>query len=147
MVNVKTQIEILSPINKVSEFAMNPDNAPKWYVNIKSAEWLTQKPLSVGTKVAFKADFLGKKLSYTYAFTEVIPNAKLVMQTDEGPFPMKTTYIFEAVNQSETRMTLINKGEPTGFSKIFTPIMSFMMKRANNKDLLKIKSILENNNK
>lgn len=147
MVNVKTVVEISRPINVVSVFAMNPDNAPKWYVNIKSAEWLTQKPLSVGTKVAFKAEFLGKKLSYTYAFTEVVPNAKLVMQTHEGPFPMKTTYIFEAVSQNETRMTLINKGEPTGFSKIFTPIMSFMMKSANNKDLLKIKSILENNNK
>jgi hypothetical protein len=41
------------------------------YVNIKSAEWLTPKPLTIGSKIAFKAQFLGRELSYVYEIIEL----------------------------------------------------------------------------
>ncbi|RKP49926.1 ATPase [Cohnella endophytica] len=144
MVDVLTEIRINCPRDKVSEYAANPDNAPEWYVNINSAQWQTPKPLKVGTKVAFKAAFLGKQLSYVYQIAEYTPGEKLVMRTADGPFPMETTYTWESADEQSTRMTLRNKGDPTGFSIVFSPIMSLMMKRANNKDLKKIKSLLEN---
>jgi uncharacterized membrane protein len=143
MVDVLTEITINCPRDEVSEYAANPDNAPEWYVNINSAEWQTPKPLKVGSKVAFKAAFLGKQLSYVYQIAEYIPGKKLVMRTADGPFPMETTYTWESVDEQTTRMTLRNKGNPVGFSMLFSPFMSLMMKRANNKDLKKIKFILE----
>ncbi|MDQ8736588.1 SRPBCC family protein [Paenibacillus sp. LHD-38] len=144
MVDVLTEIIINCPVRKVSEYAANPVNAPEWYVNINSAEWQTPKPLERGSKIAFKADFLGKQLSYVYQIAEYIPGKKLVMRTADGPFPMETTYTWESNDGQTTRMTLRNKGNPAGFSLLFSPFMSLMMKRANNKDLKKIKSILEN---
>jgi uncharacterized membrane protein len=143
MVNVLTDITINCPRERVSDFASNPDSAPKWYVNIKAVEWKTPKPLTIGTKVAFKAYFLGRELSYIYEITEYIPGIKLVMKTADGPFPMKTTYTWETVDGNSTRMTLRNEGVPSGFSALVTPFMSIMMKRANKKDLKKIKSLLE----
>ena len=48
--------------------------------------------LTIGTRLAFVARFLGRTLSYTYEVTDFIPGERLVMATAEGPFPMETTY-------------------------------------------------------
>jgi uncharacterized membrane protein len=145
MVDVVTKITINCPISQVSEYGANPDNAPEWYINIDSAEWRTPKPRILGSQIAFKAKFLGRELDYVYEIVEFVPGTKLVMKTAQGPFPMETIYSWQAINDNQTQMTLRNKGNPTGFSKIISPFMSSMMKKANMKDLKKIKEILENN--
>ena len=145
MVDVITRIEIAAPLAVVASYAADPGNAPEWYQNIHSAEWKTQKPLQSGSQIAFVAYFLGKRLEYIYEITEFQPMEKLVMQTKEGPFPMMTTYQWRALAENRTEMILRNTGSPVGFSRMMAPLMSFMMKRANKKDLRKIKALLEQN--
>ena len=114
-------------------------------MNIKSVEWQTPPPLRLGSKLAFVAHFLGRRLAYTYEFVELIPNERLVMRTAEGPFPMETTYTWEATPEGQTRMTLRNRGNPAGFSRFVAPFMASAMRRANQKDLACLKRLLEGN--
>ncbi len=143
MVDITTDIVVDRPRAVVSEYAANPDNAPEWYRNIQSVIWQTSGPLSVGSRMAFVAHFLGRELSYIYEIRALVPGEKLVMATHEGPFPMETTYTWSAVDPARTRMTLRNRGEPSGFSRIAAPAMASMMRAANRKDLENIKRILE----
>src|SRR5262249_8407092 len=142
-VDVVTEIVIERARTVVSAYAGDPGNAPSWYVNIKSVEWKTAPPVSVGSRVAFVAHFLGRRLAYTYEIVELVPDERLVMRTSEGPFPMETTYAWEAVGPERTRMTLRNRGEPSGFSKLMAPFMASAMRRANEKDLAQLKGLLE----
>ncbi len=141
-VDVSTSIEIARPRAQVAQYAADPGNVTSWYQNIKSVEWRTEPPLAVGSRVAFVATFLGRRLAYTYEIRELVPGAKLVMSTSEGSFPMETTYTWED-SAAGTRMTLRNRGEPSGFAKVAAPAMAAAMRRANAKDLEQLKQVLE----
>ena len=142
-VDVQTSIEINCPRPVVAEFVANPDNATRWYVNIKSINWVTPPPAVVGSRIAFVAQFLGRRIAYTYEVREIVPDERFVMSTTQGPFPMETTYSWRDTDSGGTLMTLRNSGEPSGFGKMAAPMMAASMRRANQKDLERLKAILE----
>ena len=142
-VDVVTEIEIARDRAAVAAYAADPDNATAWYENINSVTWETPRPLARGSRMVFSAAFLGRRISYTYEVVEHVPGERLVMRAAEGPFPMETAYAWRDAGDGATHMTLRNRGEPSGFSKIATPLMARAMERANRKDLARLKAILE----
>ncbi len=141
-VDVVTEIVIARPRAVVAAFAADPDRATSWYLNITQVRWETSPPLVVGSRLAFVAQFLGRRLAYTYEVVEHVPGERFVMRTSQGPFPMETTYTW-ADEGDGTRMTLRNAGEPAGFARIGAPLVAAAMRRANSKDLLLLKTLLE----
>ncbi len=142
-VDVVTEIEIASPREEVAAFAVDPGNAAAWYKNIKAVEWETPPPVAIGSKLRFRAQFLGRTLEYTYEVREFEPARRFVMATAEGPFPMETTYAWEDTAPGKTKMTLRNRGEPSGFAAVTAPVMTRAMRRANEADLRRLKVLLE----
>jgi uncharacterized membrane protein len=143
-VEVVTDTIIDRPCAEVAAYAADPSNAPEWYANIASVRWQTEPPVAVGSRMDFVARFLGRTLAYTYEVVELIPGQRLVMRTAQGPFPMETTYTWQPVDGTRTRMMLRNRGEPAGFGKVTAPVMAATMRRANQKDLANLKRIMEN---
>src|SRR4051794_24202587 len=137
--DVQAEIDIQAPRAAVADYATAVENAPEWYANIASVEWVTAPPLAVGSRVAFVAHFLGRRLAYTYEIRELVPGERLVMSTAQGPFPMETTYTWADAAPGVTRMTLRNRGEPAGFKRIGAPVLARAMRRANERDLARLK--------
>lgn len=142
-VDVTTEIVIQQPRSVVADFVADPDNATAWYRNIKSVEWRSAKPAVVGSRIAFVARFLGRTLRYVYEVRESVAGERFVMSTADGPFAMETTYTWSDEPHGGTRMTLRNRGEPSGFGAIAAPLMASAMRRANDRDLRQLKSLLE----
>jgi uncharacterized membrane protein len=142
-VDVLTDIEIERPRSEVADYVSDSDNATAWYENIKKVEWKSPKALKVGAKVAFEARFMGRTMAYTYEIKEYVPGQSLVMSTAAGPFPMETSYTFSETPSGATIVELRNRGRPSGFGTIVAPAMAGAMKRANRKDLARLKAILE----
>jgi polyketide cyclase/dehydrase/lipid transport protein len=142
-IDVTTEIDIGRPRAEVAAFAADPDNATAWYEDIRAVRWETPSPLRVGSRIAFEAHFLGRRLVYTYEVRALEPGVRLVMSTDAGPFPMETTYAWRDTPNAGTHMSLRNRGEPSGFASLATPILAAQVRRATHRNLALLKSILE----
>lgn len=142
-VDVVTEIEIDRPRREVADYATDPENTTSWYANITHVDPQTPGPLSVGSRMEFVAEFLGRRLTYTYEVTDLVPGERLVMSTADGPFAMETAYSWTDSAGGGTRMTLRNRGRPTGFSMLAAPLLTAAMRRANRQDLRRLKAILE----
>lgn len=145
-VDVTTEVVINLAREQVADYAADPSHAPEWYENIESIDWKTSPPVGVGSKMDFVAHFLGRRLTYTYEVVELVPGERLVMRTAQGPFPMETTYTWETTGDGATRMTLRNRGEPSGFSRVGAPLMAAAVRRETTKNLKCLKALLEREN-
>jgi uncharacterized membrane protein len=142
-VDVLTEIDIERPIDVVARYAADPDNAPAWYANIESVEWRTEPPVQAGSVIGFVARFLRRRIAYDYEVVLLEPGAQLVMRTQQGPFPMETTYTWHATDDGGTHMALRNRGTPSGFGAVASSVLVPAMRRANRGDLARLKAILE----
>ena len=142
-IDVVTEVEIGRPREDVAAYTADPGNATTWYTHIESVEWKTEPQLAVGSRVAFVAQFLGRRLSYTYEIRELVPGERLVMSTDDGPFRMETTYTWTDSPGGGTTMAIRNRGRPAGFSKLAAPFLAAATRRATRKDLARLKRLLE----
>ncbi len=140
--DVTVSAEINRPTREVAEFAMNPENEPRWIGGIKSARLLSPPPVGVGSQVERVAAFLGKRFSYVLQAEEYEPGHRVVMTSVRGPFPMRVTYSFDASGHG-TRVTNRVQGDTGGFYRLAGPLMRLAVKRSLTRDLATLKRLLE----
>ena len=142
-VDVETGIEIARPREEVAAYACDPDNATAWYENIEAVAWETPPPLAVGSRVAFVASFLGRRLAYTYEIVELVPGERLVMRTAEGPVPDGDDLHVRGRARRRHADDAAQPRRASGFAKVGAPVMAAAMRRANRKDLAALRAVLE----
>jgi hypothetical protein len=70
--------------------------------------------MAAGSRMAFTAVFLGRRLAYTYEVSEFVPGERLVRRTSEGPFPMETAHAGRMAGRARRwHVVLINNGKHT----------------------------------
>jgi hypothetical protein len=143
LIDVRTDLDIDLPRTEVAAYASDPDNAMSWYANIKAVEWKTTPPLEEGSRIVFAAEFLGKRIEYTYEVTAFEPGERLVMSASAAPFPMETTYTWEDSPSGGTKMSLRNRGGPSGIARFASPLMALQVRRSTQRDLHHLREVLE----
>lgn len=141
--DVVSEIEIERPRPAVAGFASDPDNTADWDGGVRRVDWVTPRPVGVGSMITMEARFLGRDLVSTYRIVEAVAHERLVMATAAGPFPMETVYTFADTTSGGTRMTVRRRGEPDGFLQLLVPAMASAIRRADRRSLARLKALLE----
>lgn len=84
--------------------------APAWYVNTRSVVWETPRSPRCRER-PFVAQFLGRRIVYTYEVVELVPPERLVKSTADGPFPMETTRGWEPSGDANRQTSWVRKVE------------------------------------
>lgn len=139
--DVAVSAELPFPPALVAAYTADPDHDTTWYANIREVEWLSPRPLAVGSRVARVASFLGMRIAYTYVVRSWEPGRSLVLEADDAPFPMRTAYTWEEV-PGGTRMEIRNTGGPTGLLALTGGLMAARMRRELTADLARLGRVL-----
>lgn len=142
-VDITATVVIEQPIESVAAFAGDPSNAPQWHRRIVRAEWQTEPPIALGSRITFHSRFLGRELTATYQVSELTADEQVAMTGSEGPFPTTTTSTWRRVGDRVTHMTLRTHIEPTGWSNLLAPLMKAVIRRTMRHDLDDLKQLLE----
>lgn len=134
-------ITIDVPPSKVFDFISNFENNPKWQNGMKSCKIIDNQPLGIGQTYDQIAEFLGKTIVSTFQVIEFDPGHLVKATTIKSSFPITFTRIVEG--DSTSHVTAIVEGDSKGFFKIFSPIMTWMVKSSIKKDYERLKVLLE----
>jgi ligand-binding SRPBCC domain-containing protein len=142
-VDVEVHTTIARPRPEVAAYCVDPDKVTAWNSNITAVQWEKGEPVTLGSRFRFTSGFLGRTLQYTYDVVELVEAARFVMRSDQGPFPMETTYTWEDAPNGATWMSLRSRAEPTAFIGLAAPVLATAIRRSRANDLARLKSILE----
>jgi uncharacterized membrane protein len=144
-IDVTAEVAIRRPLGEVATYMIDPAHDPTWIGGVREVRMQTPPPLAVGSRVARVAHFLGRRVEYVNEVTALDPERVLDMRSVKAPFPMRVTYSFEAVDGGGAVTIVRNRvrGAPGGFFKLFGPLLGPMVKRSVQKDLERLRDVLE----
>lgn len=143
MIEATAQINIAQPLHLVFEYTIHPNHAKDWYENVKESNCVDNM-LQVGSKANLLTNIMGKDFDFSYVIDVLIPNEKLVMKTQSGPFPMESEYTFQSINENETSVTITNRAQPKGVPVFLVSMVKGKVQKTIEESVQNLKKILEN---
>ena len=143
-VDITAEVAIRRPPGEVAAYMTDPANDPTWIGGVREVRMETPPPLGVGSRVARVAYFLTRRVEYVNEVTELDPERVLDMRSVKAPFPMRVTYSFEPADGGVATIVRNRvRGAPAGFFALLGPLLAPMVKRSVQKDLERLRDVLE----
>ncbi len=140
-VQVAESVEIGRPIEQVFAYVANVNHLPDWAGTTIEVRGAPRRPLQDNETFTDVGLFLGRRIESSFRVRVDAPR-QLVFQVISGPLPYHWTYLF-AHTAEGTRVTLGLSGDPGGFFRLATPLVTLALKRQLRRDLAALKAVLE----
>lgn len=141
-IDVTAQVHIRRPVDEVASYMIDPRHDPEWIGGVREVRLLGDGPLTVGSRVARVATFLGRRIDYVNEIVALDPQRCLDMRSVVAPFPMRITYSFEAQDGTTIVRNRVRGGMP-GFFRAFGPLVAPLVRRSVQRDLERLRDVLE----
>jgi Polyketide cyclase / dehydrase and lipid transport len=141
-VDVSASETIARPRDEVAMYVTDNRHDPTWIGGISESELLGEPPIVVGSRVRRVASFLGKRIEYVNEVTRLEPGRLLEMRSVKSPFAMVVTYGFEDADVG-TRATVRVQGDPGAWYRIAGPLLARQVRGSVQRDLVRLRGILE----
>jgi carbon monoxide dehydrogenase subunit G len=140
-IDVTAEVRVARPRAEVAAYMTDPAHDPEWIGGLREARLQGDPPLRAGSRVARVASFLGRRVQYVNEVL-ALDAEHLDMRSVVAPFPMHITYSFAPDGEGTVVRNRV-RGEPGGFFALFGPLLAPMVRRSVQKDLERLRELLE----
>jgi len=142
MARIEASVMINRPVDEVFAYMTNAQTWPHWESGLLHAEQTSEGPMSVGTTFQGANQALGRRMEWTSEVTEYTLNRRWGQKIISKGWSTEESLTFEPFEGS-TKLTLVSELEMGGFFKLVAPFVAGMMQKQIEKNLAKLKDILE----
>lgn len=142
MISFSKTYHIERPPQEVFDFVADPANDRKWRDSAVSAEWLSEGPIGVGSKLKSVDKMMGRKIESTSEVTAYDPPHKLGQEKLGGPVPFEFTIVLEP-DGSGTKLTMAGQAEVGGFFKLAEGLVGKQFEKQLDTDFKGLVRVLE----
>jgi uncharacterized membrane protein len=141
----ENSVVIVRPVERVFEFVTNLQNNPIWQTDIMELEMTSENHYGLGAAYRCVNRFMGKRIESEGIVTDYKPSKICCLQITSGDFAAECNMVFETVEDG-TKFTASGVYDP-GLFKLFKMIVKRKVNQQMEKDMLKLKHVLENGRK
>lgn len=140
---IKASIIINKPVDEVFAYVTDVKTWPFWESGLLEAEQTSDGPLNVGTTFRGMNQALGQRMEWTSEVTNYIPYKSWGQKIVSKSWSTEESLAFEPFQGSTTKFSLVSELDMCGLLRLFAPFVARKMQKQIEKNLVRLKDILE----
>lgn len=141
--NLRSSVEIERPAPEVFAVVSDFSRNPEWQRGMRSAVWTSPPPLRRGSTYDQVARFLGRDVVTSFEVVDHRPGRSVTIESRESSFPIRVTRSVTPLGPGRCRVDAEVSGEPSGFFRVFGPVLRWMAQASVRGDYRRLRSLLE----